>query len=261
MGAIGTAGPATADEDGRPLATWGFWESMGMFLLGNIVLGAVVAGGLIYTLYGITTVGSEGARTPDVVATIAADIVFVATMVVWLSIRHKRWRETMGLPRRDRFWRDLGFGVLAGIVIYILAAVVIGVILTLFYRVVLGRPVTTPPQLSPHLSAGAKVLAAVLALVVAPITEEFFFRGVLFGGMRDRHGFWPAALVSSLLFGLAHWEGPWQDALLLTSVMCFTGFGLAWVYDRRRSLTAAVATHMTFNVIGVILIFSGIVFR
>ena len=43
-----------------------------------------------------------------------------------------------------------------------------------------------------------------LAVVVAPITEELFFRGLLFRALRDRHGFWLGAAVSAVLFGFVH---------------------------------------------------------
>ncbi len=94
-----------------------------------------------------------------------------------------------------------------------------------------------------------------LAVVVAPISEEFFFRGVLFRTVRDRHGFWPAALASAIPFGLVHYvPAPAIDALLLQVTMVFTGLGLAWIYDRRGTIVAPVAAHMVFNIVGVVTI-------
>jgi membrane protease YdiL (CAAX protease family) len=45
-----------------------------------------------------------------------------------------------------------------------------------------------------------------IAGVAAPFYEEFFFRGMLFHWLRDRHGFWIGALASSLLFGFVHFD-------------------------------------------------------
>ena len=42
------------------------------------------------------------------------------------------------------------------------------------------------------------------AVLVAPFCEELFFRGFLFAGLLERMHFWPAALLSAFLFGLAH---------------------------------------------------------
>jgi uncharacterized protein len=96
----------------------------------------------------------------------------------------------------------------------------------------------------------------VLAVGIAPIAEELFFRGVLFRSVRDRRGFASGAGVSAALFGLVHYvPSPWKDALLLQSIMVFTGFALAWIYERRGSIAANMAAHMTFNAIGITLIF------
>jgi membrane protease YdiL (CAAX protease family) len=45
-----------------------------------------------------------------------------------------------------------------------------------------------------------------VAGVAAPFYEEFFFRGMLFHWLRDHRGFWVAAIGSSILFGLAHFD-------------------------------------------------------
>jgi membrane protease YdiL (CAAX protease family) len=57
------------------------------------------------------------------------------------------------------------------------------------------------------------------------------------------------------LFGLAHYvPSPWRDAVLLQTIMVFTGIGLAWIYERRGNVVANIAAHMTFNTIGIVLI-------
>ena len=94
-----------------------------------------------------------------------------------------------------------------------------------------------------------------LAVFIAPVVEETFFRGIVFRSIRDRRGFWLAAVISGVIFGLAHWvPSPWQDAVLLQSIMVFTGIALAWIYERRGSLLANIAAHMAFNAVGIVLI-------
>jgi CAAX protease family protein len=119
----------------------------------------------------------------------------------------------------------------------------------------LSRQIATPDQLSPDLSTAGKVLAAFVAVAIAPPAEELFFRGVLFRGLRDRRGLASAAGVSAVMFGLAHWTGEWRGALVLALSMTVTGLALALVYDRRKNLVSNIAAHATFNIIGVILLF------
>ena len=56
------------------------------------------------------------------------------------------------------------------------------------------------------LSSGWGMTAAIL---VATITEEFLFRGMILSGLSKIYSFWPAIFLSSLLFGVIHLI-PWQ---------------------------------------------------
>jgi membrane protease YdiL (CAAX protease family) len=157
-------------------------------------------------------------------------------------------------PEPDRIWRHLLYGGIAGLILVPTVGLISGGIEAVF-REAVGHQVVVPEQVAPglsHLAAGALVL---LAAVIAPISEEFFFRGVLFRTVRDRHGFWPAALASAIPFGLVHYvPSPAIDALVLQLTMVFTGIGLAWIYERRGTIVASMAAHMAFNVVGLVVI-------
>lgn len=120
--------------------------------------------------------------------------------------------------------------------------------------------------LAPGLQVGAELLAqvllpdsaldkaAVLVLggVVAPVGEELLFRGVLFGALRRRWSFWPAALASSLIFGAIH-------VIPLQVIMAaLLGLALCWARERSRTLTAPVLIHVVNNLVAFILAFIGL---
>jgi ABC-2 type transport system permease protein len=79
-----------------------------------------------------------------------------------------------------------------------------------------------------------------LALIAAPLFEEFIFRGLIFGGLRRSFGLWPAALASAAVFAIVH------PAISLLPVF-FLGVAAALVYERTRSLLAPMLTHITYN--------------
>lgn len=83
-------------------------------------------------------------------------------------------------------------------------------------------------------------IAAVVTVIGAPLTEELFFRGFVFGGLL-KWGFWPAAALSALLFTLVHFDPG--------SVAPFFGIGLvmAWLFHSRGTLWDAVLFHFLFN--------------
>ncbi len=86
-------------------------------------------------------------------------------------------------------------------------------------------------------------LAITLVFVAAlvPFAEELFFRGLVFGWLRCRMGFWPAALISGLGFSVLH--GVWW----LIPALALLGVILALVYERSGSIWAATITHGLFN--------------
>ena len=91
------------------------------------------------------------------------------------------------------------------------------------------------------------VLAGLLIVGVAPVVEEFFFRGLLFGALRQRFSFWPSAALAAILFGLIHYTGP--DTLDLLPVLAVLGFFFCFVYERTGSLYPAIAFHALNNAI------------
>jgi uncharacterized protein len=128
-------------------------------------------------------------------------------------------------------------------------------VFTLLYSLLFGEEPRFPDQLPNDLSAFGEAASVVLALVVAPVVEELFYRGFLFRGLRDRRGFWLGATVSAIVFGLVHLvPAPWRDVILLQSTLAVTGFGLAAVHEWRGTIVADWAAHVAFNVIGIVLI-------
>lgn len=91
----------------------------------------------------------------------------------------------------------------------------------------------------------------VAAVVLAPLWEEVFFRGLLFTGMERRFGFWPAALVSSIAFGLVHFEGFSVGSAYLIGQTAVLGFVLAWLLRRTGTLLAPILAHALNNLVAV----------
>jgi membrane protease YdiL (CAAX protease family) len=101
------------------------------------------------------------------------------------------------------------------------------------------------------LSGGAAtVLAILLAVVLAPITEEIVFRGVLFRALTDRVGMWAAAALSSAVFAVIHFEVLFSQPLALVGLFT-VGMALAIAYHRTGSLLVPIVGHAVFNGVSV----------
>jgi membrane protease YdiL (CAAX protease family) len=239
---------------GRRNVTWRWPEAIAIYLVGYLAIASILVGAVIYAVAGVDD-PDEISGVVEVVATFLVDLVFVAVMVAWLTKRHPGWLGALGVPPRGERLRVLAWGAGMGLLLYPAIAIVVGVPLSFLMELLSGERAVTPEQVPSDLSGAGTVLMVVLAVLVAPVMEELFYRGVLFRSIRDRYGFWVGAVVSGLLFGVAHYvPAPWQDAVLLQSVMVFTGLGLAWIYERRGTILAPIAAHMVFNIIGVAII-------
>lgn len=84
-------------------------------------------------------------------------------------------------------------------------------------------------------------LALFLGAVIAPISEEAFFRGFIFAGLRKQYPFWIAAGVSAVIFAVGHMV---PGAIL---PLCVLGFLFAWLRERTGSIWPSIAMHMLNN--------------
>jgi membrane protease YdiL (CAAX protease family) len=109
-----------------------------------------------------------------------------------------------------------------------------------------------PSELGVGKSTAALVAAAVFVCVIAPVAEEFFFRGFMFGALRRWRivvagrniGTWVAAAITGFLFGLAH-TGSASPQYLIP--LGFLGFVLCVVRWRTGSLYPCMALHAINN--------------
>lgn len=81
--------------------------------------------------------------------------------------------------------------------------------------------------------------------LIGPLAEELLFRGLIY--TRLRHGMpgAAAALISSLLFGLAHGTVIWFFYTFAVGLIC------VWCFERFRTLLAPILLHITFNLISI----------
>jgi membrane protease YdiL (CAAX protease family) len=242
-----TPGGATSiGRSGRPPVTWSWYEAIGIYLLAFVIAGfaALPVVELVH-----------GKDLANIAASLVAALVILGVLLFWLGRYHPTWREAIGFP--TRIWPEVRAGLLFGLVLYPAILFVVGGILTVVLHAISGHEVSAPEQVSTHLPAVGTAMTIVYALAIAPVGEELFFRGILFRSLRQRYGLVIGLVTSGVAFGVIHFiPGAWQDSVLLMSVMVFTGIALAWFHDRRDNLVANIVAHMTFNLIGLTLIYA-----
>ena len=237
------ATPPPAPAPDLDIAPWPAWTAPAAVLLG-LVLGSL--GTIVVDV--VASAGGASLNHPPPAANIIADIVFDLCFVgvaLWLA----SWR---GRARPIDFgFRLVALSTAAGAVIT--AAIAYYGLTALYSSLVhLHGTDKLPSELGATHSTAALVAAAVFVCAIAPMAEEFFFRGFIFGGLRNiplRIGRfdgspWLAAVITGILFGLAHTGSASSQYL---APLGFLGFVLCLVRWRTRSLYPCMALHSANN--------------
>ncbi|WP_055665891.1 CPBP family intramembrane glutamic endopeptidase [Desnuesiella massiliensis] len=102
------------------------------------------------------------------------------------------------------------------------------------------------------IKGGDIVIGALYIVFVAPIFEEFLFRGMILSGILKRYDYKKAIFFSSLLFGIIHLN-------LHQGVNAFfIGLIFGYIYFKTRSLYLCIFAHFLNNFIVIIVAFTGV---
>jgi membrane protease YdiL (CAAX protease family) len=157
--------------------------------------------------------------------------VFVMLIVVYLA---EKRLDVIGLSpgqilpgiRKGLIWAA-GFGVIAGLSIFILLAFGFNALKMMRVNLTGG-----PPEI---------MLFFIVAALIGPVAEEIFFRGILYGFFR-RWGVFAALVITTLLFVFSH---PTRTGLPITQAVGGIVFALA--YEIEGSLMVPIVIHCLGN--------------
>ena len=157
-----------------------------------------------------------------------------ALLFSWLSLRPRAWHYGL---RPTRPWRTIGWAALG-------FALMFG--FEVGYIELFGVTESNVDDVGGD-AVIAATLVALAVIVVAPISEEFFFRAFFYRALRTRLPIWAAAPIDGIVFGALHFEG--VDTAVILPVIAVFGIGQCLVYERTGSLFAVIAIHALFNTV------------
>jgi membrane protease YdiL (CAAX protease family) len=119
------------------------------------------------------------------------------------------------------------------------------VVLYLAFNIFYSAVITEPHQQDIAKGFGAIPIQILLIVIVAPVSEEICFRGMLFGGLREKLPRIAAALVCGLIFGALHA----LTGITAVPPLIVFGFLLALLYERTGSILPGMILHMLNNIV------------
>jgi len=190
------------------------------------------------------------AGTPGIVAQGIGEIIVIAYVLGLLP-------AIAGAPLRRIGFRPISAPAWGGIVVGAVAMVLVITPLASILQTALHFK-TPEAAIAMYLrtTGWERVLFVFLGVVLAPVFEECVFRLLLFNAMRKWWGFWPGAIVSSLIFGVAHAQAPFVPAMLASIALPLAAGGiiLCAVYARTNNAYASMFTHASFNALTLLLL-------
>ena len=139
--------------------------------------------------------------------------------------------------------RHVGIGIGLGVVALLGSTLLVTLLVTLTGSDATPQQVLTEQLLGSPLEL---TLAALAAVVMAPLAEELLFRGLLHRALRARLRMVGATLVSSVLFAIVHVDVAASQPLGLVG-LTLVGVVLAIAYERTGSLLVPIVIHATHN--------------
>lgn len=229
---------------GRPALRWRRRRRVPWGIEGLLLPGLMTAAPLLSALASAgEPAGEEASFTLSVVDAAGATFVYAAMAAFAAAIVYRSSgadEADFGLTDHGSTGDDLRIGLVACMAampaVYAVQAIVVSVL----------RLESSHPVLEALSTATATQIAAAgwLAVVAAPMMEEFVFRSLLQGWLEKharREALWPAA-VSAAVFAAAH-----QGQGYAPIALFFFGLVIGYVYQRTHRLVACVVMHMAFN--------------
>jgi membrane protease YdiL (CAAX protease family) len=229
----GDAEPPRPTGDERP--SWPLWSGF-VALLSGLLCGNVF-GVIVLTIAGADTTDDAGIGW-QLVAQLLFDASLVGSAIVFARLGSGRVTAAMLGLRRTRPWLAVKWAAAAGIA-YVLVS---GLWLGLLHLEDKTDTITKKLQDDPTVPTVAGL--AVIAVVVAPIVEELFFRGFVFTAMRDKLDPVWAAIATGILFGLVHAFG---SPIGFLPPLALLGTLLCIVYWKTGSIYPTIALHSLNN--------------
>ena len=231
--------------------------------MGDIALGAAFIFGavIVSTIVGLAVAGFDAAQAVADGNLDGTDVaVFLALATFGQSVSMGIWPVIVARWKGNGVVDDFGFrfrpvdlawGVGVGFVLLVVA-VGMGALLTEGLGV--GEEESTNTQIiSDAADTEALWVLVIAAVVLAPIVEELFFRGLCLRAIESRFGTTIGVLGSTVLFTIPHFTNPsLAGTVVLFAIIGLVGLGLAILTVKTRRLGPAIIAHALFNGVGVL---------
>lgn len=219
------------------------WAVIVSFLVSYLLI--MILGILAFTVPLLLVGISEGPAFSISLIMIEALLIPMILLFIYLDGSLERTKVLLHIGSLKRgLFLGLGIPVFAMIVDNI--AVLIYAIAFIFF---FGEPTTItelPGGTSWDSSPVALILTFISICILTPISEELLFRGYILDAVNRLHGKWPAIIISSIIFGMVHFD-PFTMGMATIGGVIY-----GWIRMRTGSLVPGIVAHAMWNTMALI---------
>jgi membrane protease YdiL (CAAX protease family) len=221
---------------------WGVRDVVEIIVATTVIPLAIFSGLVLLSRVGILPQGIRNIiRTNDLVVYLGFEIVLLAVEVIMLARLMRKYKlnvADLGF-RKFPFFRSTLYVVIGIFSFAALMAVVLTIVAFLLPFI------NTTQSQDSALIFGNKgpglALGFVLTVVIAPIVEELYFRGLVLPAFTKKYGWIAGVLISSGAFAILHLQ---PNVIIYTFVL---GLVLSFFYIRLKSIIPGIIFHMINN--------------
>lgn len=185
-------------------------------------------GGALYLLLG------------DAIGSIIGELLILGVPLGYMLLKNVDVRSYIGLEIKPR---HILLGITLGVLLFFFDDITSAVLISIF----------GPSQIVEEsnriiidlISSPSGLLSVIIWLSLAGVCEEFTFRAFLQNTINRRYSFIPAILVSSIAFGLFHFD----PQLVYIIATFLAGLVLGYIYHHWHSYIISAAAHSAVNLI------------
>jgi len=227
---------------------------LGIFLISQVIAGVLIAS--YPALKGWT--GEQGTHWLE--TSIYAQFIYILiaeSLTVWLVVKFakKAGVKLSQLGIKKPKFKDIGYA-LAGYGVYFLIYMVVILIASQFSSFI-NLDQAQDIGFDSASGIGSLLIVYVSLAILPPIAEEILFRGYLFSSLRAKYKFIYAAIITSILFGVAHLQfGSGAPLLWVAAIDTFVlSMVLCSLREKTGSLAASIMLHAIKNTIAFVALF------
>lgn len=177
-------------------------------------------------------------------------------LILFCLLQKKETLRMIWKNSQTSYFSDIGYGILGWIISFPVATLLMYLAEKMNY-LFFGTKATE--QAAIHYlrmvakSPGLLTIALISNIILAPLIEEFVFRGFLQTYLKQKLKFKWALIISSFVFAILHFSFSHglENFPLLLSLFSLS-LVLGFLYEKQQSLVSPITLHMTFNLITVI---------